>query len=182
LTIAIVSNLRVGAWQSDRRGDIEGYGVGHCLEPEHPNMTVLKSFQYLPASLSESNLLLPGRQIRNTSLMEKQLAQIMLDTMHLVCEPLEKRVAELEAQVREFKYVSTWEAEQQYERGNFVTAGGSPGAVPLFAMESGQARPHVPPGTWVAYAGLQAATDRRWCGDVNWNCGSTTGLIIASAS
>jgi hypothetical protein len=32
--------------------------------------------------------------------MEKQLAQIMLDTMHLVCEPLEKRVAELEAQVR----------------------------------------------------------------------------------
>jgi hypothetical protein len=35
--------------------------------------------------------------------MEKQPAQIMLDTMHLVCEPLEKRVAELEAQVREFK-------------------------------------------------------------------------------
>jgi hypothetical protein len=29
--------------------------------------------------------------------MEKQLAQIILDTMHLVCEPLEKRVAELEA-------------------------------------------------------------------------------------
>jgi hypothetical protein len=63
-------------------------------------MTVLKSFQDLPAILSESNLLLPSRQIRNTSLMEKQLAQIMLDTMHLVCEPLEKRVAELEAQVR----------------------------------------------------------------------------------
>jgi hypothetical protein len=69
-------------------------GVGHCLEPEHLNMTVLKSFQDLPASLSESNLLLPSRQIRNTSLMEKQLAQIMLD--------------------REFKYVGTWEAEQQY--------------------------------------------------------------------
>jgi hypothetical protein len=48
--------------------------------------------------------------------MEKQLAQIMLDTMHLVGEPLEKRVAELEAQVREFKYVSTWEAEQYKER------------------------------------------------------------------
>ncbi len=29
-------------------------GVGHCLEPEHLNMTVLKSFQDLPASLSES--------------------------------------------------------------------------------------------------------------------------------
>jgi hypothetical protein len=58
------------------------------------NMTVLKSFQDLPASLSESNLLLPSRQIRNTSLMEKQLAQIMLD--------------------REFKYVGTWEAEQRY--------------------------------------------------------------------
>jgi hypothetical protein len=69
-------------------------GVGHCLEPEHLNMTVLESFQDLPASLSESNLLLPSRQIRNTSLMEKQLAQIMLD--------------------REFKYVGTWEAEQQY--------------------------------------------------------------------
>jgi hypothetical protein len=80
-------------------------GVSHCLEPEPLNMTVLKSFQDLPASLSE-NLLLSSRQIRNTSLMEKQLAQIMLDTMHLVCEPLEKRVAELEAQVREFKYVS----------------------------------------------------------------------------
>jgi hypothetical protein len=100
-------------------------GVGHCLEPEHLNMTVLKSFQDLPASASESNLLLPSRQIRNTSLMEKQLAQIMLDTMHLVCDPLEKRVAEPEAQVREFKYVGTWEAEQQYERGNFVTAAGS---------------------------------------------------------
>jgi hypothetical protein len=77
-------------------------------------MTVLKSFQDLPASASESNLLLPSRQIRNTSLMEKQLAQIMLDTMHLVCDPHEKRVAELEAQVREFKYVGTWEAEQRY--------------------------------------------------------------------
>jgi hypothetical protein len=69
-------------------------GVGHCLEPEHLNMTVLKSFQDLPASLNESNLLLPSRQIRNTSLMEIQLAQIMLD--------------------REFKYAGTWEAEQQY--------------------------------------------------------------------
>ena len=83
--------------------------------------------------------------------MEKQLAQIMLDTMHLVCEPLEKRVAELEAQVREFKYVSTWEAEQQYERGNFVTAGGSPGAVPLFAMETRPSWSSCTPGTWVAY-------------------------------
>ena len=46
--------------------------------------------------------------------MENNLRRSCLDTMHLVCEPLEKRVAELEAQVREFKYVSTWEAEQQY--------------------------------------------------------------------
>jgi hypothetical protein len=75
-------------------------GVVIVSNPSNLNMTVLKSFQDLPASLSESNLLLPSRQIRNTSLMEKQLAQIMLDTMHLVCEPLEKRVAELEAQVR----------------------------------------------------------------------------------
>jgi hypothetical protein len=58
--------------------------------------------------------------------MEKQLAQIMLDTMHLVCEPLEKRVAELEAQVREFKYVSTWEAEQQYKERQLRHRGRQP--------------------------------------------------------
>lgn len=97
-------------------------GVGHCLEPEHLNMTVLKSFQDLPASASESNLLLPSRQIRNTSLMEKQLAQIPC-----TWSAIRSRSASQSAHVFELTHLcfKLWEAEQQYERGNFVTAAGS---------------------------------------------------------
>lgn len=78
--------------------------------------------------------------------MEKQLAQIMLDTMHLVCEPLEKRVAELEAQVREFKYVSTSEAEQQYKERQLRHRGRQPWrCLAVCNGDAAQAGPNVPP-------------------------------------
>lgn len=96
--------------------------------------------------------------------MEKQLAQIMLDTMlHLVCEPLEKRVAELEGQVREFKHVSTWEAEQQYKERQLRYRRRQPWRCPAVCNGDAASWSSCSPGTWVAYRRIASGTDRRWC-------------------
>jgi len=64
-------------------------------------------------------------QRKTIELFAKGLAPVIRQFVAQQVEPLKQRIAELEQRENNLKYLGTWQASGEYQRGNFISHDGS---------------------------------------------------------
>jgi hypothetical protein len=64
-------------------------------------------------------------RVADSDLSIREMAEVVDDAIERAVQPLRRRIAELEASQKEFKYCGVWDAKREYRVGNFCSFNGS---------------------------------------------------------